>query len=629
MDPGYHNEWARAILDGEDFAAGEPFFRAPGYSYFLAALFSVTGRDLYVTRILQSLLGVASLLLIFLIGKHVFDEAVALGAVLLAILYPMFIYFHGELLITPLALTLNLLLIWLILMAEDRKERRIWFAAGLVLGLSAITRPNVLVFSPFIPLWLIMQSKKETIRRVVLPTAIVAIASLLVILPVTIRNLTKGGELVLIAWQGGVNFYLGNHSGADGWSATAPEFRRQWQEGYEDAISIPQSERGSDLSYKGISNYWFEKGGRFIRENPGQAARLFLKKTYLLLHAEELSNNYYIPYYARHSLVFRLLPFGMGLMMPLGLIGAFWSRNRSGARLLMLFFLSYSATLVLFFVCSRFRMPVVPVLLLFSSSALSRMWQLSRRNRKRLLPPLAILLLLATLLTVDFGAVDKINLAWAHQGEGGSLYQQGRIREAEEKYRDAIRTDPDYPEGYYGLGTVLQETERPEEALAAFQAYLKLGENKIALNSVARLLESLGRFGEADIAFRHAIARFPDYPNFKANYALFLEKRSRYGEAVTQWEAYLGTGAFNPIAPMKLGECLIKNGQEVKGERRLREALRQTPEFADTAIILARHLAKTNRIDEALAVLTEAIQQNQGNVNLRALHAELSGGTRP
>ena len=51
---------------------------------------------------------------------------------------------------------------------------------------------------------------------------------LVVVLPITIRNCAVGGDAVLIASQGGVNFYIGNNPDSDGRTAIVPGTPGDW-----------------------------------------------------------------------------------------------------------------------------------------------------------------------------------------------------------------------------------------------------------------------------------------------------------------------------------------------------------------------------------------------------------------
>jgi hypothetical protein len=61
---------------------------------------------------------------------------------------------------------------------------------------------------------------------------------------VLVRNYVVGGDLVPVASQGGLNFYLGNHEGADGRAALAPEFRATWSGGLEDSKRLAEKAEG-------------------------------------------------------------------------------------------------------------------------------------------------------------------------------------------------------------------------------------------------------------------------------------------------------------------------------------------------------------------------------------------------
>ncbi|MEO0102589.1 MAG: glycosyltransferase family 39 protein, partial [candidate division WOR-3 bacterium] len=138
MDPLYHHQMAISILKG-GWLAETSFFRAPLYPYFLALIYKIFGINLFIPRIIQILIGSGSCLLVYLIGKKIFSQKVGTIAGLAASLYPLLIYFDGELLLTNLLIFLILFGFFLFL-----KEKI--FLSGLFFGLTAITRPNILLF---------------------------------------------------------------------------------------------------------------------------------------------------------------------------------------------------------------------------------------------------------------------------------------------------------------------------------------------------------------------------------------------------------------------------------------------------------------------------------------------------
>ncbi|MBM3320742.1 MAG: glycosyltransferase family 39 protein [Candidatus Eisenbacteria bacterium] len=607
MDPGYHDEWARSIVRGEPITDGEPFFRAPAYPYFLAAVYAIGGGDPRHPRYVQAVLGVLSLYLAYRIGRKVFGKGTALLALSLALLYPILLFFDGELKIEPFAVFLNLILLTLLLEAEERRSLRLWFAAGLLLGLSAAARPNILLFAPAIPLWLLLHRRENLLASVAAPSLLAALGAVLVLAPITVRNLREGNDRVWIASQGGINFYLGNHPGADGWSATAPGIRKDWKGGIEDSRLLAARALGRKAKDSEVSAYWYERGKAFIRENPREAALLFLKKSYLLFHGAELSNNYIIDFAARYSRPFRALPLCYGLIMPLAIVGmvfARWDRRK----LLLLFFLAaYSLSIVLFFVCSRYRMPLLPVLLLFAASGLLRLGAGLRRRRARVLPGAALLLLLVFLLNHDFGAVGPIDWSLGYQGEGVSLLERGDAAGAAERFREATRLRPGSSDLHHDLGVALRALEDREGAIASFRRSIELSpSNPEAHNNLALTLAAEGRAREAEETYRRGIAIDPRHPGLRVNVAQLLQGEGRYEEAAEEYRAFLRSGIRDGRVHANLGFCLVRMGRAAEGEEELRAGVRISPEMPGPVLLLAEHLAASGREEEARAALRGA-----------------------
>ena len=158
LDPRTHDLLAVEIAT-QSFWGDEAFFRAPLYPYFLGLLYSIFGHDYLIPRIVQAFIGTLSCILIFLIGKRIFGHVVAVFAALLASFYWILIYYDGEFLIPVLTVFLNLLLLFLLLRRTQPSHsggvtecrgpadlrtcgpgEKSCFAAGLVLGLSAIAK---------------------------------------------------------------------------------------------------------------------------------------------------------------------------------------------------------------------------------------------------------------------------------------------------------------------------------------------------------------------------------------------------------------------------------------------------------------------------------------------------------
>ena len=112
LDAKYYDRWAREIAGGT--ASREAFFMTPLYPYFLAAIYRLFGRDLLLIRMIQAGLGSLSAVLVYLLGKEIFDRKVGLLAGFVAAAYGALIFYDGSIILTPLLVLLNLvaLLFW-------------------------------------------------------------------------------------------------------------------------------------------------------------------------------------------------------------------------------------------------------------------------------------------------------------------------------------------------------------------------------------------------------------------------------------------------------------------------------------------------------------------------------------
>lgn len=621
MDAGYHDQWARSIVDGAPIADGQPYFRAPLYPYCLASAYKVSGGNRTLPRVVQVILGIASLALLYSIGRRLFGATAAILAVILGVLYPLLTYFEGELLITSVAFFLNVLLLWSLFHAERSRGAAPWLMAGFILGAAAIARPNVLLFSPLLAVWVALE--RRSVRRAIVPTLLVAVASLAVILPVTIRNARVGGEPVFISWQGGINFYLGNHVGADGWSATAPGIRKDWWGGYEDTQMIPQREARRRMTYGEISDYWFQRGLSFLRNNPTEGAALLAKKMYLVFSAEELSNNLILSFSGRYSRVFRILPVAYGVLIPLALVGFWHARRNQTARLLVFHFAAYALTLILFFVCSRFRIPLLPAVLLFAGEGLRVFAENVRRKKVRALLMGVWIGALLGLVNFDFGIVGPLNLAYGLEGEGLSLLQQERFEEAADRFRAAIAEDPESRNAHHDLGIALRSLGRPDEAVPSFRRSIALDpSNAEAYNNLALTLSALGRNEEALRVYEQGIKADPRHPGLRVNRALLLQNEGRLEDAVSDYRAFIASGATDGRVHTNLGLALAGLERFDEAEQELRLGRGLAPEVSNTTHALARFLIDQGRAGEASPLISEAEQRWPGDVRWETLRSE-------
>jgi tetratricopeptide (TPR) repeat protein len=594
LDGEYHVDWARAIAAGEDFYALKhgghpgPYFRAPLYIWFLGAIFRFFGDGLLLPRLVQCSFGAATTLLAYLIGKRAFDVRVGLLAALMAATYWVSIYFDGELLIETLVVPLDMLALWLTMGLAERRTPLRAALAGLAWGVAAIARPNVLVYAPCVVLWLAWLERARW-KQALAPAAAFTLAFFVPILPITAINYFHGGDTVLIASQGGVNFWIGNNPQSDGSTAIVPGTRGGWWQGYRDSIALAEHDEQRELRPSEVSRYYARKTWAFLLGQPAQAAELLLHKLRLFWVDYELGNNEDVSFVAhRFSWVARWMPLRFAVLGPLGLLGlvlVVTGKGRVRNYPLWSFLLVYMASVVAFFVCSRFRAPVLPVLMVLASHAALWIVEAFRaRSTERLALAAAVLIPAAFLVNVlppNLRQDDSNGYLQMGVAEG----TRGNMDLAIEYLEKSVQINDQNVFAHTLLGKVLHERHRSEEAIVHLQKALMTDTRKVdALEYLLNVYFDLGRFPELERTVQNAVGIHPesDIPYY------------HYGRMRMEQARRAGGAAAKPYLD--------------EAQKAFEEALSRKPGSFRTLFALANCLAASGDLLAAIPYSEQALQ---------------------
>jgi len=550
MDALYHHEWAVSIIKG-GWLGKDAFFRAPLYPHFLALLYQIFGINLLVPRITQSMIGSLNCVLVAMIGTALFNKKVGIIAGIIASLYPLFIYFDNELLIPTVLIFLVLLGTYLILKLDATNvSKGAWFYTGVVWGLAAITRPNVLLFLIVLPFWITQKLKNKFVTALLY----FGVGVVVMIIPITIRNYMVSKELVLIAWQGGTNFYIGNNPDSDGFTAIIPGTRKTWWGGFNDAKRIAEETLGRTLKNSEIDQYWMKQGVQFISKEPLRALHLFIKKTYLYFGGQEISNNRDIYFFSHMTylkfLIFNLplFQFPFGLLFPLALCGIYicmsqgpdrnhGSKRRINIILILIFIITYALSFIIFFVCARFRLVIIPFLIIFASFAiLFFIDDLRNKKYRGLLIPLIILTVTYVFFNANIFHIQQYNPALNYLTLGVAYQNTGKTQEALESYKRALEFDPNDAETYSNIGNIYAERKN---FIVAKQLYLKAIEidptSAKAYNNLGNIYFEMGDYEKALECYHNAIILEPDFQTPFYHAGLIYKRLGDFARAESVW----------------------------------------------------------------------------------------------
>jgi len=377
--PGIHDQvsydaLARSLLAGRGYSFTEkwyPFTSANTptahwsfiYPLYLAGMYSLTGYHPLAARLFQATVGGALMcFLVYLIGRRVANENTGLVGAALAAIYGYFIYYSVALMTETFFIVFALFSLYLSLELREKPTLSRWIWLGLALGMAGLLRQTVLLFVPFLLLWLFWQLRKGSIRwwYFTLPVVIIIV----LITPWTIRNYLVFHQFLPLNSNAGYALYASNN----------PNLETDWR---NDEVVVPVPEELTGQNEAELNQALTRKGIEFILADPQRYLWLTLDKTLEFFRFWPSSDSSQI------SNLNRALSFGLYLPFMLLGLGLSVSRWRSYVPL-YLFIVIHTGIHLLSWPSPRYRLPVDAVSMLFAGLALLELARQSITWRRRL-----------------------------------------------------------------------------------------------------------------------------------------------------------------------------------------------------------------------------------------------------
>jgi 4-amino-4-deoxy-L-arabinose transferase-like glycosyltransferase len=537
--------WAEQIANGT-YASTAVYQFPPLPAYLLAGLYALFTPNPLWFRLLNLVLGTATCLFVYLIGRSVWSHRVGVVGGLLAAFYAPLILFSVVPMKTALSVFLCAVTLWLLLRVLARPTPRSLLLLGVSCGLALNVRENYFVLLPVIAgalLWLGRRERRPA-RQVFLSLGIAGSGVLLALAPFVIRNVAVAGEAALTTSQGGFNLYLGNNPQNPDPYYRPVRFASSSPFSQGTHFTIEASRRvGRRLTPLEASRYWTGEVLSWARSQPGAFAAGLGRKALAFLNRFEAGDHYHLPFLRDFVSFFKLPLLGFGLLLPLGGAGMLlFARRSRGAAVLVIVFVFYAASLVLFHTNQRYRLPMLAVLLPFAAAGIVEVHERLREKRLRGLGlPVAAAVALAIVAHLPVRGTDQV--ASYYSTHALLLSSQGRDAEAVEYWERASAR---------------------EEPYSVYADY-----------SLAKHLAKRGAFAEA----RRRLERIPDSSfAIAAKYDLLgdvLLQELRLDEAVQAYENSLGINSAQLHTRGKLVKIFRRTDEaRARREQRTLETLR-------------------------------------------------------
>jgi len=574
-------------IAGGDLIGREAYFHSsPFYPYFLALIYKVFGVHFTVVRIIQFVIGSATCVLIYQLTRRVAPDSkgAPLVAGIAAALYGTLAFFDGDLLMISLVLLFVCGAV-LVLSTLDRpaadeggpessrryaawKEALIALAAGVLLGLAGLGKPNVLVFAPFALVWILTGfGRRFELRRLAAALTFI-VGCVAAVAPITARNYAVSNDFVLVSSNAGVNLYIGNNESADGIFMLPPDSGLDNTRLYLSSREAAEAATGTDnMRPSEVSAYWTSRALDYFRAHRGDALALTWRKFRLFWNQYEIPNHHNKQFITiNYATSLAALFVGFKLVAPLAVMGIvllFVTRPiTSIARLYLGFVSVYMISLIPFFITARYRLPVVPFLIVFAAFGAFKMAQVVQKKKWRQAGiaagagVVAAIFVTLPMVNYDFGFNHTVvgsvysDLATEEPNQAVEYIEKAIV-----EYKTALELRPLSVDAHYNLGVTYQRVGYYSGAVKELESAVRLQPTHAyasqALEEARLALEETGDRVDASAIPHTNFERGLDYTKRKQNdqallmYLQVLKKDPHHAGAWSQVGAvYFDSGNY-------------------------------------------------------------------------------------
>jgi hypothetical protein len=526
-DMHFYNDWAQRILRGEltDHVA---FYGLPGYAYLLAFLYKLFGYTPFIPGLLQALLDSGTAVLIYWFTLRVFptERRTSAGpttrgwrfiatrepevvAVIAALGWAFFVpaqAYSAILMPTAWFVFAFWFVVWRTVRKDSGPTPKECLLLGMLVGLTAVTVATILFLIPLVVAALFLKRKANNGQpwcRFSLGAALLFFGVVAGTSPCWIYNYFVARDPVVLSAHSGINFWIGNNPKANGYPRFPPGLRAGQAAMLEDSITTAESAAGHSLKRSEVSAYWSRKARNYIANHPSEWLGLLLTKLRNFWNAFQYDDLSIITSLREEHVILPGLYFGIvaAFAIPGMLLG--WRFSPVSRWLTAAILLQMMAVLTVF-ITERYRLPIVPGLLVFAAFGLSIFWRnFVARQYGRAAGYLT--LLVASIIAISWPQHDPSLWALDAYNSGWQALESGNLTLAEQKLSVARSYVPTNPETNFALGNLKLAQGKNGAAFSFYLATLKYDENhRGALNNLGVMALDANRYDVAEMWLQRA-----------------------------------------------------------------------------------------------------------------------------
>jgi len=598
-NPFFHfiHETSDAInfdIGAQNFASGDLLATSannsysPLYKYFLGFIYILAGRNLPVVWGIQFVLGTITILLVFLITSKLFNERAALISSTLYALYGPELMYEGILLRASFVTFLGVLSLYLLIQLEEKSNLLRIVITALVISLFIQSRPNViLVFALLFFVSFYCTDKKNLKINLFLSFVV-----LLFFIPLLIQAYIVHGKFVFFDSSGILTILMGNNPGYTG-AEYLPEFRH------------PED---TSLNYKKVVFILFQN---FI-SNPVEMITLYLRKFYYFFNSYEYTSNYNFYIFQEFSFLLKTPFSNFAFFSSLGLMGFLLNVNNfKRFRLLYTYIIGITMSVVLFYVVSRFRIPVVPYFAIFAGVFLDRVctWCVFRKYKIIILSVTTFIILFFLFNTIP--DMSKKNEANEYENLGNAYLNIGNIEKAVAAYNKSLKIDPNNFYSHNNLGKVYTKQGRLSKALSEFTTAINLNPGEWeTFHNLGLVYMRSGQFSEGEKALSYARNLAPQVSQIYFSLGNLYQSMELFDKSIESYKNYLSLAGEDWKGFFQIGNVFSKLGRFEKAIKEYKKSKKLNSKHTQTLINLGNAYSYINKPSLALKEYLLALSFN-------------------
>ncbi len=579
--------------------AERPFSYSPIYCYFIAFSKAIFGNFTNAILFVQILIGAFSCLFLFLIAYRLCGTKGAWVCFAMSCCYHSFVLYEITFLSDFLGLFLSVFIVWSIYWIWDKKSITYWIIPGILIGFAILQRTNYLLLAALIlPLAYFQQ---RSLSLFIKKAALFISCSLIILFPIILQNMWLIGEPGITVSNPGYIFYSSNNyknvgvlyhpphvllqreyvadknrrSGKE-----ASRYNEPFQGDAELSQEISSIITGKKMNLQQSSQFYLEYAWHYISQYPREAFVLLLQKFWFIFHGYESHDVISVIMHA--PLVKILTPFAYWWIAPLGILGFFLSLQEWRKWVpLYLVLIHQVVFMMIFYVVSRFRLPVEGMMILFAVFALKKIYIAMMEKQKKALAFMAVSMVCFLLLcnTANNNMQEHIRETYldSHLSMAMNAVSEKKYKEAFDHFQNVLEQENRFSQRamdcYRHLSILYANMGMQEESQTAFAL------SSLPLEQIIAALEAQRRSGE--ITF-----------NQKRGLADLYTFHKQYDKAQILLQESLDVKASHPEVRYELA-CLQKQaGQLIEAQKNLEIAIKNGLLFTQNSLIACYYLGE-------------------------------------